>query len=201
MARQLSKLGYLEAKKTLFLLCDLQEKFRPGMKLFDPIIKNTAKLLQAGKILNVPLIATEHYPEKLGRIVKELDISHAKSVISKTRFSMMLPDVQAKIKEIYKNDDLESVVLFGLEAHICVEQTAMDFLKDGLAVHVVADCSVSRSLEDRALALERLKQIGCFVTTSENVIFKLMKDKNHPEFNQVRKLVTETSAETGLSKL
>uniref|UniRef100_A0A336MNS6 Isochorismatase domain-containing protein 1 n=1 Tax=Culicoides sonorensis TaxID=179676 RepID=A0A336MNS6_CULSO len=201
MARQLSKLGYLEAKKTLFLLCDLQEKFRPGMKLFDPIIKNTAKLLQAGKILNVPLIATEHYPEKLGRIVKELDISHAKGVIPKTRFSMMVPEVQAKIKELYKNDDLESVVLFGLEAHICVEQTAMDFLKDGLAVHVVADCSVSRSLEDRSLALERLKQIGCFVTTSENVIFKLMKDKNHPEFNQVRKLVTETSADTGLSKL
>ncbi|XP_063704785.1 isochorismatase domain-containing protein 2 [Culicoides brevitarsis] len=198
MARQLAKLGYLETKKTLFLLCDLQEKFRPGMKLFDPVVKNAAKLVQAGKILNVPLIATEHYPEKLGPIVKELDCSHAKGVFSKTLFSMCTPEVQSKMKEL---GDLESVVLFGLEAHICLEQTAMDLLKEGFAVHVVADCSVSRSAEDRALALERLRQLGCFVTTSENVIFKLLRDKNHPDFNQVRKLVAHPSEDTGLAKL
>lgn len=151
-------------------------------------------------MLNVPLIATEHYPEKLGPIVKEIDIAHAKGVFSKTLFSMCIPEVQNKIKELF-NGDLEAVVLFGLESHICLEQTAMDLVKDGLQVHIVADCSVSRSLEDRALAFERLKQMGCFVTTSENVIFKLMKDKNHPDFNQVRKLVTHPSEDTGLAKL
>lgn len=151
-------------------------------------------------MLNVHLIATEHYPEKLGPIVKDIDIAHAKGVFSKTLFSMCIPEVQNKIKELF-NGDLEAVVLFGLESHICLEQTAMDLVKDGLQVHIVADCSVSRSLEDRALAFERLKQMGCFVTTSENVIFKLMKDKNHPDFNQVRKLVTHPSEDTGLAKL
>lgn len=75
----------------------------------------------------------------------------------------------------------------------------MDLRSLGYDVHVVADCSMARSLEDRHLAFERMKQIGCFVTTSESVIFKLMKDKNNEHFNNVRKLVMETSVETGLA--
>lgn len=114
---------------------------------------------------------------------------------------MAIPEVKSKINEIYSNNKLESIVLFGIEAHICVEQTAIDLINEGYQVHVVADCSMSRSLEDRTLALTRLKQIGCFVTTSENVIFKLMQDKDHPKFNDVRKLVGETSIDTGLAKL
>ncbi|XP_058813371.1 isochorismatase domain-containing protein 1 [Topomyia yanbarensis] len=200
MARQLTRLGYLDTKKTLFMLCDLQDKFRPGMKMFDPVIKNTSKLLQAGKMLDVPLIVTEHYPEKLGRIVKDLDIAHAKGVFPKTLFSMMIPEVQAKIADLF-GKDLETVVLFGLESHICLEQTAMDLLNNGYTVHVAADCSLSRQQEDRKLALERLKQLGCFVTTSENVIFKLMKDKQHPAFDKVKNLVREPSVDTELSKL
>ncbi|XP_055541329.1 isochorismatase domain-containing protein 1 [Wyeomyia smithii] len=200
MARQLTKLGFLDVKKTLFLLCDLQEMFRPGMKMFDPVVKNASKLVQAGKMLDIPLIVTEHYPEKLGHIVKELDISHAKGVYPKTLFSMMIPEVQAKMNDLF-GAELETVVLFGLESHICLEQTAMDLLKTGLTVHVAADCSLSRTQEDRKLALERLQQIGCFVTTSENVIFKLMRDKKHPAFDKVPHLVREPSVDSGLSKL
>lgn len=77
----------------------------------------------------------------------------------------------------------------------------MDLRQLGYDVHVVADCSMSRSLEDRMLAFERMKQIGCFITTSESVIFKLLKDKNHSSFNEVRKLVSNTSVPTDLSKL
>lgn len=75
----------------------------------------------------------------------------------------------------------------------------MDLRSLGYDVHVVADCSMARSLEDRHLAFERMRQIGCFVTTSESVIFKLMKDKNHESFNTVRKFVMNTSVETGLA--
>lgn len=147
------------------------------------------------------MIVTEHYPEKLGKIVKELDVSHAKAIIPKTLFSMVVPELEAKIKEIFPNHPPESVVLFGLEAHICVEQSAIDLLARNFNVHLVADCSMSRSPEDRALAFKRLTQLGCFVTTSESVIFKLMKDKNHPKFDVVRKLVTNVSEDTGLAKL
>lgn len=77
----------------------------------------------------------------------------------------------------------------------------MDFRAQGVDVHIVADCSLSRSPDDRTLAFERLKQIGCFVTTSENVIFKLLKTKDNPKFNDVRKFISDVSADTGLSKL
>ncbi|XP_037027084.1 isochorismatase domain-containing protein 1-like [Bradysia coprophila] len=201
MSRQLvQQLGFLNSKKTLFLLCDVQEKFRPAIKNFDSMVKNTQKLISAGKSLEVPLICTEQYPEKLGNIVKELDIKHASGVYPKSLFSMAIPEINSKINELF-GSNLESVVIFGIEAHICVEQTAMDFRAQGIEVHVVADCSLSRSLDDRTLAFERLKQIGCFVTTSENVIFKLLKTKDNPKFNDVRKYVSEVSADTGLSKL
>lgn len=139
---------------------------------------------------------TEQNPSKLGSTIKDLDISHAVGVYDKTKFSMYIPAVQEKIASL---PNVESVVLFGLESHICVEQTALDLLAtDKYAVHIVADCVLSRSQEDRMLALERLRSCGCIITTSENVIFKLMKDKEHPKFNEVRKLVTEISSPTGL---
>lgn len=102
-------------------------------------------------------------------------------------------------KHLQALPQIESIVLFGLEAHICVEQTTLDLLEsEKYAVHIVADCTLSRSQEDRLLAFERMKNAGAIITTSENVIFKLMKDKNHPKFNEVRKLVTDPSSPTGL---
>lgn len=91
--------------------------------------------------------------------------------------------------------------IFLFQTHVCIEQTAIDLRAQDLDVHIVADCSLSRTNEDRHLALERMRQIGCFVTTSENTIFKLMRTKDHPAFNEVRKLVMKPSVDTGLAKL
>lgn len=137
------------------------------------------------------MIVTEHYPEKLGKTVPALDIKHAAGIYSKTKFSMMIPEVENYLKTL---NDVESVVLMGLESHICLEQTAMDLMSlERFNVHVVADCALSRIVEDRKFALKRLHEMGCIVTTSENLIFKLMRDKNHPKFNEIRKLVSEPS--------
>ncbi|XP_023303390.2 isochorismatase domain-containing protein 1 [Lucilia cuprina] len=193
-----SRLRHLNPKKTLFLFCDIQEKFRPGMPLFNNFVENSNKLTKAGKELDIPLIVTEHYPERLGNSVKDIDISHAKAVISKTRFSMMVPELEAKIKEIF-GDKPDDVVLYGLESHICVEQTVMDLLERNIRVSLVADCVCSRLKQDRDLALERFRAAGCNVTTSESVIFDLMRDKNHPKFDIVRKFVNNPSADMELS--
>lgn len=77
----------------------------------------------------------------------------------------------------------------------------MDLRAQGYDVHVVADCSASRSNDDRNLAFDHLKQIGCIITSSESIIFKLLKTKDDPNFNDVRKLVMNVSEDTGLSKL
>lgn len=147
--------------------------------------------LQAGNILDIPLIVTEQNPEKLGKTIQELDTKNAVGVYAKTKFSMFVPEVREYLS---KSSNIESIVLMGLESHICVEQTAMDLLSTGkYDVHIVADCVLSRTFGDRAMALERLREMGCIVSTSENIIFKLLRDKNHPKFNDVRKLVTSTS--------
>ncbi|KAH8346341.1 hypothetical protein KR084_005918 [Drosophila pseudotakahashii] len=196
MARRLC---HLNPKKTLFLLCDIQEKFRPGMPLFDNMVKNVDKLTKAGKALDVPLIVTEHYPEKLGKTVAQLDVSHAKLVSGKTLFSMITPEVKAVIKDIFSGKP-EDVVLYGLESHICVEQTAIDLLEQNINVYIVADCCSSRLTQDRDLALDRLRQAGCVITTSESVIFDLVRDKNNPKFDVVRKLVNQPSVDMELTR-
>lgn len=182
-----SKLGHLNAKGTLFVLCDLQEKFRTVTQHFPAIITNAQKLLSCGKLLDIDLIVSEQNPTKLGHTAHELNISHAVGVHAKLEFSIM-NDVKLK-ESILNLNQINSIILFGLETHVCIEQSAIDLLECGYLVHIVADCTTSRSAEDRMLAFQRLRQVGCFVTTSENVIFKLLRGKNHPQFAQIKELV------------
>lgn len=141
--------------------------------------------MKAGKILNIPLIVTETNPDRLGPTAKDLDIKHAIGVYAKSQFSMLIPEV---VEDLMKLNNIKTFVLFGLEGHICIEQTAMDLLREKYDVHIIADCVQSRTVYDRKLALKRLENMGCILTTYENTIFKLIKDKNHPNFNDIWKL-------------
>lgn len=188
MARNILKLGALEAQKTAFLLCDIQETFRPHIKHFGEVVKVANKMVEAAKHFNIPVYVSEQYPKGLGHTTKDIKIDDAALVFEKTKFSMYTPELEERLKKDIPN--LGSVVLFGIEAHVCIEQTVIDLLNQDIAVHVLADGVSSRSLMDRGLALQRLQSIGCFVGTSENVLFKLLRDKNHPVFKQISKLNT-----------
>lgn len=190
-------LGRLESKSTLFILCDLQERFRTIAHHFPAIVKNTEKLVVCGKKLGVDLIVSEQNPDKLGRTVSELNITHAQAVYPKLEFSILGNALFQKYFSDAKS--VKSAVLFGLETHVCIEQTAIDLLDGGYDVHIVADCTTSRSREDRMLAFDRLRQIGCLITTSENVIFKLLGGKNHPSFAEIRPFLMKASVESGLA--
>lgn len=191
------QLGKLSPSSTALFLCDLQEKLLPAMLYKVEILKNAKKLIEATKMIGLPLIVTEQYPKGLGNTVSELEVQHAVGVFPKTKFSMVVPQVESALANLCEGH-LKCAVLFGVEAHVCVEQTAADLIYKGIKVHIVADATTSRTQEDRILAFERLKQMGCFVSTTEAVIFKLLGDKEHPKFNEVRPLIKETSAETGL---
>ncbi|KAH8381614.1 hypothetical protein KR093_009403 [Drosophila rubida] len=184
----------LNPERTLFLMCDIQEKFKPAIPLIGAVIENTKKLVEAGKIFNIPLVVTEQYPEKLGKTACELDVGHACSVIPKTKFSMIVPPVEEKMKSIFGGVP-QTAVLFGLETHVCIEQTAFDLLKKKIDVWLVADCCASRLNQDRDLALERMRDIGCIITSAESVIFNLLNDKNHKSFKDIAGLVKKVSAD------
>ncbi|KAH8406638.1 hypothetical protein KR222_001150 [Zaprionus bogoriensis] len=196
-SKALHSLYRLMPKNTLFMLCDMQEKFKPAIPLFGAVIENTAKLLTAGKIINVPLVVTEQYPEKLGATVRELDVQHACAVVPKTRFSMLVPPIEQKMKDIF-GDKPKTAVLFGIETHVCIEQTAFDLINSDINVWLVADCCASRLNQDRDLALERLRSIGCTITSSESVIFNLLADKDHKSFRDIAALVKKVSADVKL---
>ncbi|XP_030371076.1 isochorismatase domain-containing protein 1 [Scaptodrosophila lebanonensis] len=187
----------LRPNKTLFMLCDVQEKFKPVMPLWSDLIENIKKLLAAGKIFNVPLVVTEQYPEKLGKTAAELDIKHACANIPKTKFSMIVPPVMNNIDDIFGGKP-KSVVLFGVETHVCIEHTAFDLINNKVNVWLAADCCASRLNQDRDLALERLRDIGCIIATSESIIFNLLSDKNHKSFKDVAGLVKKTSRDVKL---
>ncbi|XP_070535627.1 isochorismatase domain-containing protein 1-like [Ptychodera flava] len=192
-------LGNLDTKSTAFFLCDMQEKFRPHIKYFADILTVTQRLVEAAKILKIPVIVTEQYPTGLGPTVKELskdfDPDFVKGPFPKTKFSMFVPDVEKAMKEI---DNPKSVILFGIEAHVCIQQTTLDLLSRGIDVHVVADACSSRSQMDRQFAYQRLRQAGAIITTSESVLLQLLGDKDHKDFKQVQGLIKVSAPTSGL---
>lgn len=195
VARAPLRLGRLVPQSTCLFLCDLQEKFRNNIQYFPEIVEVSGRLLRAFKLLELPVLATEQYPQGLGKTVAELPLEeHNVPVFDKKKFSMCLPPIQ----EIIKDKEIKSVVLCGIEAHVCVQQTALDLLESGLDVHVVVDGCSSRSMTDRMYTLERMRDSGAFLTTSESIILGLAGGSNHPSFKQLQKIIWESAPDTGL---
>ncbi|XP_018415082.1 PREDICTED: isochorismatase domain-containing protein 2 isoform X1 [Nanorana parkeri] len=201
----LTRLGRLGQKSSVLFLCDMQEKFRHNIAFFPQIVSVASRLLQAGKMLDIPVIVTEQYPKGLGPTVPELGADGIKKY-SKTCFTMMIPEVE---KELQSFPERRSVILCGIEAQACItlcyqfpfQSTTLDLLQKGFDVHVVADACSSRSQVDRLMALSRIKQSGAFLTTSEGVILQLLQDSSHPKFKQVQKLIIEPAPDSGLLSL
>ncbi|XP_067587740.1 isochorismatase domain-containing protein 1 isoform X2 [Pseudorca crassidens] len=191
----LTTLGNLTPSSTVFFCCDMQERFRPAIKYFGDIISVGQRLLQGARILGIPVIVTEQYPKGLGSTVQEIDLTGVKLVLPKTKFSMVLPEVEAALAEI---PGVRSVVLFGVETHVCIQQTALELVGRGIEVHIVADATSSRSMMDRMFALERLSRTGIIVTTSEAVLLQLVADKDHPKFKEIQNLIKASAPESGL---
>jgi len=121
--------------------------------------------LKCATHMKIPIVATEQYPKALGRTVAELDISSAKK-FEKLQFSMMTDPVREYLKSLV---DVKSVILVGVETHVCVLQTALDLTDAGYDVHVLADGVSSQRAYDRAFAFQRLrKESRVFLTTSES---------------------------------
>ena len=195
----IQRIGTLTAETTAFFLCDIQEKFRSSITYFPEICLVAQRLVTAASSLDIPVVATEQYPKGLGRIVAEIDTTKVGvfKVFEKTKFSMSIPEVHDYLKE--HRPTLKSVVLFGIEAHVCVQQTALDLLEMNYEVHVIVDSTSSRSMTDRMFAFDRIRQSGGFITTSESILFMLVKDSKHPKFREVQKLIMESAPDQGLT--
>lgn len=183
MAEILAKLSVSSA---LLLVIDLQEKLLPAIYESQACLAGAQKLLQAAGVLQVPIVVTEQYPHGLGPtcpLVREL-LGDAKPV-EKLAFSACTPEV-AKMIEAGRR---RQIIVAGIEAHVCVQQSVLDLRRMGLDVWVCADAVSSRRAFDRDIALDRMRQAGAVITTAESVIFELLGQAGGELFKQILKIV------------
>lgn len=156
-----SRIVRIQPNNTALFCCDLQERFAAAIYGWDAVIKTAHKMLKAAQILGLPVYATEQAPKALGKTVEPLQSVIASlpaptttNTIAKTRFSMVLPDQSPSTEEWLRDSKTKSVVIFGIESHVCVLQTTLDLLEKGFDVHVLADGVSSCNDGERGFALE-----------------------------------------------
>ena len=173
-------LSRLEVSRTALFVCDLQERFRPLIHNMETVLNRSKLCISACKELGVPMLITEQYPKVFGQTIAELTaaLPEGTPVLDKTRFSMLTPEVS----EIFSAMNRDQVVIVGIEAHVCVQQTVLDLLDQGKEVHVITDAVSSQREHDRQGGLDRMQTAGAVLTTSESMLFDLLRDAKHPNF-------------------
>lgn len=170
------------------VVIDVQEKLVPHIEGGDRVVANCAKLVAGCHILNVPVAHTEQYPKGLGRTVPQLEELPGEP-IEKVKFSGAAALGWPAAGNA--DEDREQVVLAGMEAHVCVLQTAFDLMALGYRVFLPADAVGSRKTLDWKTALDRLSAGGAVVTTTESVLFEWCETADTPEFKDISRLVKE----------
>ncbi|MBM3350731.1 MAG: hydrolase [Betaproteobacteria bacterium] len=171
-----------------FMLVDMQVQLAVAMpqENMAAVVKNCGTLLQSARLLNVPIIITEQYPKGLGHTLAELS---AQSVgiqpIEKKAFSC----VQEPRFKRQLTGDHPQIILAGMEAHICIVQTALDLRAIGKQVFIVEDAVVSRNPANKANALARMRDAGCIVTNTESVMFEWLAVAEGDVFKALVKLI------------
>ncbi|MFW6255677.1 MAG: isochorismatase family protein [Candidatus Sumerlaeota bacterium] len=180
--------GIIQAETSILCVVDIQERLLPHMSESERVVAGTDRLIRAAQMLKVPVAVTEQYPKGLGPTVEAVKahISPDIPVLEKTLFSCY---GAPEFEELIEKSGRFTLVLCGIETHVCVLQTALDAAEKGLRVVVVADAVSSRSPENHQQALGRLRQAGVTIATTEMVLMEWVGDAKHPAFKDVQKLI------------
>lgn len=172
-------------KDTLFLMIDIQEKFGSIIFAMDEVLKNSNVLNKSAEVLGIPLIITEQYPKGLGNTCESIYIPDNTLIVEKSKFSAYTEEVAELIKSYKK----PNVVIYGVETHVCLTQTALELKANGFKVGIVADAVSSRHVDNKLYALTRLGDLGIQILTTEMILFELMNNSKHPKFREISKLI------------
>ncbi len=170
----------LTTENCALVVIDVQEKLMAAMQRREETIAACRRLVAAAKILEIPALVTLQYVKGLGPLCEELqEPADGLATIEKTAFSCCGADgFRAWLEQWHR----PRLILCGVEAHVCVLQTAFDLLADERAVHVCADAVCSRRDRDAEIALERVRDRGAAVTTVESALFEILREAGTERF-------------------
>ena len=183
----MSKNDLLNRGRTCLLVVDVQERLLPVIHENETVVRNIERLIRGAEILGVPVIVSEQYPKGLGPTVEPLlKLVKGASAAEKITFSCLRdPGLAERIRRTGR----DTLLVCGIESHVCVLQTALDALKEGYKVQVAADAVSSRSPVNKQIALERLAGAGAVITCTESALFELLEKAGSEEFRQISRLV------------
>lgn len=164
--------------ESLLAVIDLQPKFLAPISDAKRVVDRARFLIQAATLLDVPMIATEQVPDRMGA-------TDATILDTMGRGCRVCPKSQFGAAGVLDLMGRSQVVLVGIETHICVTQTALTLLEEGVEVFIAADAVSCRSSEAHDIALRRLAQSGAVITHSESVVYEWLEDAAHPKFREL----------------
>ncbi|OEH86180.1 hydrolase [Desulfuribacillus stibiiarsenatis] len=177
----------LSTQDTVLVVIDIQEKLVKAMKDQELLIQNVQKMIQGAQVLEIPIIALEQYPEGIGATVPEITaLVPDWSAISKNCFNCGASEEFINTLTAYNR---KQVLLVGIEAHICVYQTALDLKQRGYDVEVVIDAISSRTELNLELAIDKLSNKGIGVTSVEMSLFELLGKAEGEQFKKILKII------------
>jgi nicotinamidase-related amidase len=178
----------LSALNSALLVVDVQDRLLAVMPDAAGLVRDVGFLLDVANLLKVPTLATEQYPQGLGPTNAELVRRLPAERPAKVAFSCCgAPGLLTELRQLGR----PNVVVAGMEAHVCVLQTTLDLLAEGLSVFLPVDAIQSRFPIDQVTATRRLERAGAILTTAEATAFEWLGGSDHPQFKAVSKLVQE----------
>lgn len=177
----------LNAERSVLVVIDVQERLAPAMDDLSRVLRNTDILMRAAARLDVPMIVTEQYPQGLGHTTPAIAaLATPEAVVEKVTFSAAGNDgFRRRLSELGRSEP----VICGIEAHVCVLQTALELQSQGYQVRLVRDATTSRSAGNAVAALERAAGNGVELVTTEMVVFEWTRHAATPLFREMLALI------------
>ena len=177
----------LKTENTTLLIIDIQGNLAHLMHGKELLFKNVQKLINGIQVLGIPILRVEQNPQGLGPTIPEIaDILSNIQPISKMSFSSCRND---DFLQALNALNRKQVLTAGIEAHVCVYQTAADLVDIGYEVQVVTDAISSRSVENKEIGLQRMRDSGVSLTSVETALFELLKVAEGEQFKEILKIV------------
>ena len=176
---------FLTPERCALLVVDIQERLMPVIAGREEVARNTVLLLKGAAVLRIPAVATTQYAARIGDLIPEVRAElDGVTPLDKMHFSCFgNPEVQARIESL--RPKVDTLIVCGVETHICIYQTVLGALRDGFRVVVAADAVSSRTVKNYEIGLARMRELGAVVASTEMVLYELLNQAGTPAFKEM----------------